>query len=71
MTVLKTNPDGSTTTFGCSGVKARIVVPGQGLVFADLGRVGWTVKFDGSGNMTAFKLSSSGIQDGVVPEMLV
>jgi hypothetical protein len=67
--VSKTNPDGS-LTFGWSGIHARIVVPGQGLVLADLGRVEWTLKFDGSGNVTSFKLSRSGVQDGVVPARL-
>jgi hypothetical protein len=67
--VSKTNPDGS-LTFGWSGVHARIVVPGQGLVLADLGRVEWTLKYDATGNILSFKLSRSGIQDGVVPARL-
>ena len=67
--VSKTNPDGS-QTFGWSGVHARIVVPGQGLVLADLGRVQWTITFNAAGAVSSFKLSRSGQQDGVVPAVL-
>lgn len=64
----KTNPDGG-LTFGWSGIKARIVVPGQGLVLADLGTVTWTLKYDAQGKLT-FKLTQGGIQQGVVPPSL-
>jgi hypothetical protein len=46
------------------------VVPGRGLVYADLGRVEWTMKFGANGAITSFELSKSGIQDGFYPGML-
>ena len=38
-----------------SGVAWRIVVPGKGLVIADVGQAGWLVHYDKYGNITSSK----------------
>lgn len=47
------NPDG-TGTQTYRGLLDRVVVPGQGLVFAEVGRIDWRVTLDDQGNPIAF-----------------
>ena len=61
------NPDG-TGTQTLRGLLDHIIVPGQGLIAADVGRVDIVYTFDNSGNIIgAQTVFSSGQQDGIIP----
>jgi hypothetical protein len=52
------------------GLIWRIVVPGQGLVVADIGQFGFQVNYDANGSFLSWKPITSGIRDGVTVEKL-
>jgi len=61
---------GNVTLSTSKGLIWRIVVPGHGLVAADIGQFGYRVKYDANGNFLSWEPISSGIHDGVTVEKL-
>ena len=64
------NPDG-TGTKTLRGLVWALIVPGEGLVTADVGRIDWLFTFDSDGNLVSEDLVFlAGIQENQFPEML-
>lgn len=61
---------GNVTLSTSKGLVWRIVVPGQGLVVADIGQFGFRVEYDANGNFLSWAPITSGIRDGVTVEKL-
>ena len=70
MVLDQANPDG-TGTQSLRGLLWHLVVPGQGLVTADVGRIDWLLTFDSQGNVISQDVVfSAGIQQGVFQQTL-
>jgi len=65
LTIIRYDTAGNMVAKTSPGLMWRIVVPGKGLVAADIGQVGWKITFDSNGNIVSFDPISSGIRDGV------
>jgi hypothetical protein len=64
------NEDG-TGTLSYRGLLWHLVVPGEGLVTADVGRIDWLFTFDDEGNVVSEELVFvAGIQENQLPPML-
>jgi hypothetical protein len=70
MTQEQLNEDG-TGTKTLRGLLWHLVVPGEGLVTADVGRIDWLFTFDDQGNVVSEDLVFvAGIQENQLPPML-
>ena len=70
MVLDQANPDG-TGTQSLRGLLWHLVVPGQGLVTADVGRIDWLLTFDDQGNLISQNVVfSAGIQQGQFEQTL-
>jgi hypothetical protein len=63
--VTKKDAFGHVTLSTSKGLIWRIVVPGKGLVAADIGQFGYSKKYDTNGNFVSWQPISSGIRDGI------
>jgi hypothetical protein len=70
LVMTKRDAFGHVTLSTSKGLIWRIVVPGQGLVAADIGQFGFRVNYDANGNFLSWQPISSGIRDGVTVEKL-
>jgi len=70
LSMTKYDTAGHMTLHTVSGLVRRIVVPGKGLVIADIGQVGFHLTFDAAGALVDWDPVSSGIQNGVTVDKL-
>jgi len=70
LTITKYDALGNMTLHTLPGLVRRIVVPGVGLVLADIGQVGFRFRFDSNGKLLSSDTLSSGIRDGITVDKL-